>query len=186
MTDSDSGSDSGTSRSQYHGLYRGTVTVNVDPMQRGRLMLSIPDALSFSPSTWAEPCVALAGPTGPPMGVYMVPPIGAGVWVQFEHGDVNKPVWIGCRWGLPSDIPLLARAGNPADPNIVIQSLLQHALVISDMPPSPVTGGIMLKSTTGAMIVVNDSGIYISNGKGATITMIGPMVNINAGALTIT
>jgi len=87
---------------------------------------------------------------------------------------------------LPSDIPTLARAGNPADPNIVIQSLLQHTFMISDMPPSPVTGGIMLKSTTGAMIVVNDSGIYISNGKGATITMIGPVVNINTGALTIT
>ena len=173
-------------REQYNGLYRGTVTLNVDPMQRGRLLLAIPDALSFLPSTWAEPCVPLAGPTGPPMGVYMVPPIGAGVWVQFEHGDVNKPVWIGCRWGLPSDIPLLAKAGNPADPNIVIQSLLQHTLMISDMPPSPVTGGIILRSTTGAMIVVNDSGIYISNGKGATITMIGPTVAINTTALTVT
>jgi hypothetical protein len=181
-----SDADSGMSQGQYSGLYRGTVKVNVDPKQRGRLMLSIPDALSFSPSTWAEPCVPLAGPTGPPMGVYMVPPIGAGVWVQFEHGDVNKPVWMGCRWGLPSDIPALARVGNPADPNIVIQSLLQHTLMISDMPPTPVTGGIILKSTTGAMIVVNDSGIYISKGKGAMITMIGPMVNINTGALTIT
>lgn len=179
-------SESGTPQRQYLGIYRGTVLQNVDPMQRGRLMLSIPDVLSISPSSWAEPCVPLAGPTGPPMGVYMVPPIGAGVWVQFEQGDANKPVWTGCRWGLPSDIPLLAKAGNPADPNIVIQSLLQHTLMISDMPPSPVTGGIMLKSTTGAMIVVNDSGIYISNGKGATITMIGPVIDINTGALTIT
>jgi Type VI secretion system/phage-baseplate injector OB domain len=181
-----SGGGSDTAQSRYPGLYRGTVVVNVDPMQRGRLILSIPDALSFSPSTWAEPCVPLAGPTGPPMGVYMVPPIGTGVWVQFEQGDVNKPVWIGCRWGLPSELPPLARVGNPADPNIVIQSLLQHTLVISDMPPSPVTGGIILKSTTGAMIVVNDSGIYISNGKGATITMVGPAIDINNGALTIT
>jgi hypothetical protein len=171
---------------QYPGLYRGTVTVNVDPMQRGRLMVSIPDALSFSPSTWAEPCVPLAGPSGPPMGVYMVPPIGAGVWIQFERGDVNKPVWIGCRWGLPSDIPTLAHAGNPADPNIVVQSLLQNMLMISDMPPSPMTGGIILRSTTGAMIVVNDSGIYISNGKGAMITMVGKTVDINIGALTVT
>lgn len=170
----------------YPGVYRGTVILNVDPLQKGRLQLEIPDVLSFSPSTWAEPSVPLAGPSGPPMGVYMVPPIGAGVWVMFEHGDPDKPVWIGCRWGLPSDIPPFALLGNPADPNIIIQSLLQHSVMISDMPPSPATGGIILRSTTGAMIVVNDTGIYISNGKGATITMVGPTINFNLGAMTIT
>jgi uncharacterized protein involved in type VI secretion and phage assembly len=119
------------------------------------------------------------------MGVYLVPPPGAGVWVEFEQGDPERPIWSGCRWGGASDVPPLARLGNPADPNIVIQSLLQHSVMISDMPPTPATGGIILKSTTGAMIVVNDSGIYISNGKGATITMIGPTVTINNGALMV-
>jgi len=170
---------------KYYGKYRGTVLNNVDPELRGRLMLTVPDVLGAIPSSWAEPCVPLAGPTGPPMGVYMVPPIGAGVWVEFEQGDPDHPIWSGCRWGTTSDIPTLAKAGNPADPNIVMQSLLQHTFMISDMPPSPATGGIILKSTTGAMIVVNDSGIYIQNGKGASITMIGPTVTVNSGALTI-
>lgn len=170
----------------YPGLYRGTVTVNVDPEMRGRLLLQIPDVLSFVPSTWAEPCTPLAGPTGPGMGVYMVPPIGTGVWVMFEHGDASRPVWMGCRFGTTADVPPLALAGNPADPNICIQSLLQQMVMISDMPPTPATGGIILKSTTGAMIVVNDSGIYISNGKGATMTMVGPTIDFNLGALTIT
>ena len=173
------------SKGKYIGKYRGTVLQNIDPLQAGRLQLVVPDVMSLLPTTWAEPCVPLAGPTGPPMGVYMVPPIGAGVWVEFEQGDPNRPIWVGCRWGAPSDIPPLARAGNPADPNIVIQSLLQNTIMISDMPPSPVTGGIMLKSTLGAMIVVNDSGIYISNGKGATITLIGTAIDFNLGALTI-
>lgn len=84
---------------QYYGKYRGTVLQNVDPEQRGRLMLSVPDVLGPIPSSWAEPCVPLAGPTGPPMGVYLVPPIGAGVWVEFEHGDPDYPIWVGCRWG---------------------------------------------------------------------------------------
>jgi hypothetical protein len=170
---------------KYYGKYRGTVLNNVDPEQRGRLMLTVPDVLGPIPSSWAEPCVPLAGPTGPPMGIYLVPPIGAGVWAEFEQGDPSHPIWSGCRWGTTSDIPTLAKAGNPADPNIVIQSLLQHSLMISDMPPSPATGGIILKSTTGAMIVVNDSGIYIQNGKGASITMIGPTVTVNNGALVI-
>lgn len=169
----------------YYGKYRGTVIQNVDPEQRGRLQLMIPDVLGVLPSSWAEPCVPLAGPTGPPMGVYMVPPIGTGVWVEFEHGDPDHPIWVGCRWGAQSDIPVLAKAGNPADPNIIIQSLLQHTFMISDMPPTPVTGGIMLKSTTNAMIVVNDSGIYIDNGKGASIMLVGPSVTINKGAMVV-
>jgi hypothetical protein len=169
----------------YYGKYRGTVLQNVDPEQRGRLQLTIPDVLGPIPSSWAEPCVPLAGPTGPPMGVYMVPPIGAGIWVEFEHGDPDHPIWVGCRWGAQSDVPTMAKAGNPADPNIIIQSLLQHSVMISDMPPSPVTGGIILKSTTNAMIVVNDSGIYIDNGKGASIMLVGPNVTINKGALVV-
>jgi hypothetical protein len=179
---------------KYIGKYRGTVIQNVDPEQRGRLQLMVPDVLGPIPSSWAEPCVPLAGPTGPPMGVYLVPPIGAGVWVEFEHGDPDKPIWVGCRWGLQSEIPLAAHAGNPADPSIVIQSLLQNAIVISDLPPSvpppvmppaPPTGGIILKSATGASIVVNDAGVFISNGKGATISMIGPTITINNGALVV-
>ena len=97
----------------YYGKYRGTVLNNVDPEQRGRLMLSVPDVLGTVPSSWAEPCVPLAGPTGPPMGVYLVPPIGSGVWVEFEHGDPSYPIWVGCRWGAQSDIPPLARASLP-------------------------------------------------------------------------
>ncbi len=179
---------------KYWGKYQGTVANNLDPERRGRLQLIVPDVHSLLPTTWAEPCVPLAGPTGPAMGVYMVPPFGAGVWVEFEHGDSDKPIWVGCRWGLQSEIPLAALAGNPADPNIVIQSLLQQAVIVSDMPPSvpppvmppiPTTGGVILRSTTGASIVVNDAGIFISNGKGAMITLIGTVIDFNTGALTI-
>ena len=170
---------------KFYGKYQGTVLVNVDPQMRGRLLCNVPDVLGVTPSNWCEACAPLAGPTGPSMGVYMVPPIGAGVWVEFEQGDPGRPIWSGCRFGT-GDVPQLALAGNPADPNICIQSLLQHMLLISDMPPSPATGGIILQSTTGASIVVNDSGIYISNGKGAAITLIGPTVDINTGALTVT
>ena len=179
---------------KYYGKYRGVVINNVDPMQLGRLLVEVPDVLGLAPSSWAVPCVPLAGPTGPPMGVFMVPPIGAGVYVEFEQGDPNYPVWVGCRWGGPSDIPLAARVSNPADPNIIIQSLLQQAIVISDlppavpppvMPPAPPTGGIILRSTTGASIVVNDAGVFISNGKGATIMMVGPTITMNNGALVV-
>lgn len=174
-----------TEGTKYWGKYPGTVLQNIDPEQRGRLQLEVTDVMALLPTTWAEACVPLAGPTGPPMGVYMVPPIGAGVWVEFMYGDPNRPIWTGCRWGGASDVPTLAKAGNPADPNIVIQSLLQHTLMVSDMPPTPATGGIVLQSASKATLVVNDSGIYLSNGKGATITLIGTAIDFNNGALTI-
>ena len=167
----------------FNGLFRGTVINNIDPEFRGRLQLEIPDVLGAIPSSWAEPCLLLAGPTGPPMGAYFVPPIGAGVWVEFEHGDPDFPVWTGCRWGGPSDVPPLAKAGLPVSPNIILQTLGQNSLVISDLPGP--TGGIMIKSLTGASIIVNDTGIYIQNGKGASLVMVGPSVTINNGALVV-
>jgi uncharacterized protein involved in type VI secretion and phage assembly len=168
---------------RYLGKYRGTVMNNVDPLMRGRLLVIVPDVLGPTPSSWAEACVPLAGPTGPPMGSYFVPPIGAGVWVEFEQGDPSYPIWVGCRWGAASDVPPLAHAGLPISPNIVLQTAGQNTLVISDLPGP--TGGIMLKSATGATLIVNDTGIYIQNGKGASIVMTGPTVNVNMGALTV-
>lgn len=169
---------------RYYGKYRGTVVNNVDPMLRGRLQVMVPDVLGPAPSSWAEACAPLAGPTGPPMGAYLVPPVGAGVWVEFEGGDPNHPIWSGCRWGAPADVPPLAHAGLPASPNVVLQTAGQHALVISDLPGP--TGGLMLRSAGGATLIVNDTGIYIQNGRGASIVMTGPTVDVNTGALTVT
>ena len=165
---------------KFYGIYRATVVNNVDPMQLGRIMALIPDVGSITPSTWAMPAVPLAGKQ---MGTFMVPQIGAGVWIQFEAGDPDRPVWTGGWWGIAAEVPALALAGVPGDPNIVIQTTLQNAIVISDLPGP--TGGIMLKSTTGATIIVNDTGIYIQNGQGASIVMTGPAVTVNAGALVV-
>jgi uncharacterized protein involved in type VI secretion and phage assembly len=167
----------------FYGKYRGMVINNVDPLMRGRLLLEVPDVTGLTPSSWAEACVPLAGPTGPPMGSWFVPPIGAGVWVEFEGGDASRPIWTGCRWGSAADVPSLALAGLPASPSIVLQTAGQNAVAISDLPGP--TGGIMLKSATGATLIVNDTGIYIQNGKGASIVMTGPTVTVNAGALTV-
>jgi uncharacterized protein involved in type VI secretion and phage assembly len=121
--------------------------------------------------------------TGKQMGAYMIPQIGAGVWVEFEQGDADHPIWSGCWYGVAAEVPALAFAGIPASPNIVLQTTAQNSFVVSDLPGP--TGGIMLKSATGASIIVNDTGIYIQNGKGASLVMVGPSVTINNGALVI-
>ncbi|WP_404361105.1 phage baseplate assembly protein V [Methylotuvimicrobium sp. KM1] len=169
---------------RYYGKYRGTVINNIDPEQRGRIMAMVPDVLGLTPSSWAMPCVPMAGKQ---QGVFMVPQIGAGVWIEFEQGDPDYPIWVGGFWGVAAEVPALALAPPPIPPgqNIVMQTTAQNTLVISDSAPTPISGGIVLKSTGGATIVVNDSGIYIQNGKGASLVMAGPTVTINNGALVV-
>ena len=167
---------------KYYGKYRGTVINNVDPLRMGRLLVSVPDVSGLSPSTWAMPCVPVLGMQ---MGIFAVPQLGSGVWLEFEQGNPDYPIWTGCFAGSAADLPAAAQPIVPPISGITLQTTLLNSLVVSDLPPTPATGGIILKSATGAMIVVNDSGIYISNGKGATITMVGPTVTINNGALVV-
>jgi hypothetical protein len=155
---------------KYFGKYRGTVVNNLDPMQIGRLMVTVPD-VTLPPSTWAMPCFPVAGVQA---GAWMIPNPGTGVWVEFEQGEADHPIWIGCWYGSAAEVPALVRAAPPVTPPIVLSDV-----------PGP-TGGILLKTTTGALISINDAGITLSNGKGAVIAMVGPTVTVNAGALAVT
>jgi uncharacterized protein involved in type VI secretion and phage assembly len=164
---------------RHYGKYRGTVVNNLDPEQLARIQVMVPDVLGTTPSAWAMPCVPLAGPQ---MGTYLVPQVGAAVWVEFEQGNADLPIWTGGFWAA-GQVPTLGVTGNPLSPNIVVQSSLQNSIVVSDAPGP--AGGITLRSTSGATVIVNDTGIYIENGKGASIVLIGPTVNINHGALVL-
>jgi uncharacterized protein involved in type VI secretion and phage assembly len=165
---------------QFFGKYRGMVLNNVDPMQQGRLMVQVPDVAGLIPTSWAMPCVPVAGLQN---GMFALPMIGSGVWVEFEGGDPSYPIWTGCFWGSAAEVPAMALLTPPVMQAITLQTTLQNGITISDLPgPS---GGIMIKSATGASLIVNDTGIYIQNGKGAMVTLVGPTVTINNGALTV-
>lgn len=166
---------------RYFGKFRGTVVNNIDPEQRGRIQVMVPDVSGVGLTSWALPSVPVGGPQ---MGMFTVPPIGAGVWVEFEQGDLDYPVWVGSFWGSAAEVPALAHLVTPGLAGFTFQTTLQNAILISDVPGP--TGGIMLKCATGAMILINDVGITISNGKGATIVLAGPTVTVNQGALVVT
>ena len=161
------------------GKYRGTVLNNLDPLQLGRIQATVPDVSGLAPTSWAMPCVPVAGKQ---MGTFVLPQIGSGVWMEFEQGNPEHPIWTGCFWGV-GEVPAPALAGNPLSPSFLFQSALQNAVVISDLPGP--AGGITLKSADGATLVVNDTGIHIQNGAGASLTMVGPAVTINNGALVV-
>lgn len=87
---------------RFYGKYRGLVINNQDPLQLGRIQALVPEVLGETPGGWASPCAPYAGPT---CGFFAIPPISAGVWVEFEAGDVSRPIWSGAWWGA-GDTPL--------------------------------------------------------------------------------
>lgn len=161
---------------KYYGKYRGTVFNNIDPYNLGRIQAIVPDVSGQIPTTFAMPCMPIGGKQS---GVYVVPQIGSGVWIEFEQGDSDYPIWTGCFWGVVAEVPALALAGNPASPSIVMQTSTVNSIVISDMPPP--TGGIMLKSGLSTIIVGTD-GIKIIAPK----IEINGLTIVNQGALTVT
>ena len=180
---------------RYYGKYRGTVVLNIDPEGRGRILATVSDVQGLIPLTWAMPCLPFAGMQE---GAIMVPQIGAGVWIEFEQGNPDYPIWVGAFWGSRAEVPLAVNTPPAVPPgqNIVFQTGLMHLFAISDALPKPMmeslppptppgTGGIVLRSPSGAMIVVNDTGVYINNGKGASINLVGPSVFINKDALVV-
>jgi uncharacterized protein involved in type VI secretion and phage assembly len=167
------------SEGQFWGKYRGVVSDINDPLMQMRIKATVPDVYGDGASGWAMPCAPFGGDK---VGFFALPTVGAGVWVEFEHGDPDYPIWVGGFYAM-ADVPAMARAVPPGLSGFTFQTTLQNSLTISDTPGP--TGGILIKTTTGAMISVSDIGITISNGKGAVLTMIGPAVDINAGALTV-
>jgi hypothetical protein len=169
--------------SKFYGKYRGTVVNNVDPMMIGRVQVQCAEVLGLGISSWAMPCVPVAGKHS---GSFFVPELGAGVWVEFEHGDADYPIWTGCFWGLPAELPEMGLASPPPTPNIVFQTIGQNSLTVMGAPGAGITicsGPIA--SPTSPRIMITQAGIIITNGV-ATITVAGPVVDINNGALTIT
>lgn len=80
---------------RFYGKYRGTVSDNQDSTSRGRLKVTVP-AVMGTTAVWAMPCVPYAGKS---VGLFMLPDVGAGVWVEFEAGNPHYPIWVGCFWG---------------------------------------------------------------------------------------
>ncbi|MEP6570463.1 MAG: phage baseplate assembly protein V [Acidobacteriota bacterium] len=166
--------------SQFFGKYRGSVTNNIDPDNSGRMQVSVPAVFGEGKLSWALPSVPYAGMQN---GFYAIPPVAANVWVEFEGGNPDFPIWSGCFWG-KGEVPSIATDTLPTIPHIAMQTTGQTTFLLSDLPGP--TGGIVLKVSTGAKIEINTLGITISNGTGATIELVGPSVKINGTAFVVT
>lgn len=173
-------------KSHFFGKYRGKVVDNDDPARQGRLKVSVPAVLGTL-NLWAMPCVPYAGPQ---VGFYCLPPVGAGVWVEFEGGDPSYPVWVGCFWG-SGELP--PEATSPDQRQLQTE---QGLLKMDDQ-----AGEILLENRSQASITlatdvtaaaaqathtVGAAGVVADSGAGGKVEVAGPSVTINNGALGIT
>ena len=137
-------------RSRIFGKYRGLVDDIRDPEELGRIRARVPAVYGDESSPWAMPCLPFAGPGH---GLALVPEEGDGVWIEFEGGDLSRPIWSGCWW---------ARGQRP-QPDGNRQRLLAtsagHQIVIDED-----ANEIRLEHPGGAKIVLNSSGIVLSQG----------------------
>jgi uncharacterized protein involved in type VI secretion and phage assembly len=158
---------------KFFGKYRGKVVNNVDPLQLGRVQVSVPAVLGDGSMSWAMPCVPYAGPG---VGFFAIPPVDANVWVEFEGGDPDYPIWSGCFWGV-GEVPAL-----PAVAETKVLKTDVGTITLNDLPG---VGGITIETATGMKIVISALGIEIDNGQGGSIKLTGPQISVNNGALEV-
>lgn len=144
-----------TARDRLYGKFRGTVLNNTDPLSLGRVQASVPEVLGEVPTGWATPCAPYAGPGA---GFFSVPPVGAGVWIEFEAGDVSRPIWAGCYWGT-GEVPLNP-PGNPSVPTTKIwrsdfglSAVLDDAAQTITLSDATATNQLVISVTTGTVTV---------------------------------
>ncbi len=163
-----------STRQLYYGKYRGTVANNLDPMQLGRLQVNCPAVLGSGRMNWALPSAPYAG-SG--VGFFAVPPVGANIWVEFEGGDPDSPIWSGCFWGT-GEAP-----ASPAVAEMKVFKTDAGTITLNDLPGA---GGITIETTAGAKLSITATGIEITNGQGASIKLSGPQTSINGSAFEVT
>lgn len=160
---------------RFYGKYRGTVTQNLDPQAQGRIQVQVPEVLGATATPWALPCLPLAGPEA---CVAAVPAVGDSVWVEFEAGRADRPVWVGCFWPAPGQAPSPGGGGAPA----LLLRVGRAQLSLSE--GAGPDAGVSLR-VGAAHLSIGDAGITLGNGQGATITLRGPAIDCNGGALTV-
>lgn len=152
-------------RNRFYGKYRGTVTdVNDD----GRIKALVPAVLGDIETPWCLPCLPYAGDQ---VGIAFLPEEGAGVWIEFEGGDVSYPIWVGCYWHdgeKPDRVAAKVKVIKSVDNEIVLDDD-DHAITI----------------TAGEnKITLDRNGIEIVRGSGK-IEVSDSKVSVNDGAMEV-
>ena len=167
----------GQSGPPFLGKFRGVVSDNQDDKGLGRIRAKVQDVFGTQESGWALPALPYAGKN---VGLFLIPPVDALVWIEFEQGDSERPIWTGCFWadGEPPLPRADAKAGN--------KKVLKTDTCTLTLDDTSGTGEITIETKDGNKIKMSSNGIEIDDGKGGTVKLSGPKVSINESALEVT
>jgi hypothetical protein len=175
---------------KYWGKYRGTVIDTVDPTQTGRLLCVVP-ALPGMILNWAHPCVPYAGLEE---GFFALPPEGANVWIEFEGGNPDYPIWTGCFWE-EGEVPIVPEI-SPEAPELVKVFRSKFCTVV--MNDTPGEGGITITADPAAveppvLMTITSEGLQVTIGEvtllvnaetGITLTAAESVLSVSPEAIT--
>jgi uncharacterized protein involved in type VI secretion and phage assembly len=152
---------------------------------------------------WALPCVPYGGAAD--QGFLFIPEVEAGVWVEFEAGNLDYPVWVGTYWGKPggtSEVPKPNKPDGSEDSAVqnpptrkIIKTLKGHTIQFEDAEGEDLV--LILEKTNGNLLVMNSDGIKVTDGanqneilldnKGIKLTdKTGNIIEMSDSAFTIT
>jgi uncharacterized protein involved in type VI secretion and phage assembly len=162
----------------HHGKYRGRVVSNDDPLGLGRVQITCPAVLGTGRQSWALPSLPYAGPG---VGLFLVPPVDADIWVEFEGGDLDRPIWSGCFWSSAGDVP--------ADPAVATTKLLKTDGLTLTIDDTSGSGGVTVQVDSPAVaqtvtITLSSSGIELTTGS-SSVKISSSSVSVNDGALEV-
>lgn len=198
-----------TEQQRFYGKYRGVVINVFDPERRGRIVVQVPAIYKDGLSGWAEPCLLL---TGIRAGLLALPQIGSSVWVEFEQGDPERPIWCGGFWQtgtapsalIPLQTVLQTAGGNsiliddtPGTGGITLTTLAGDTMQISPALGAVLktflgdkleinAAGITLQTSSGNKLMISSVGIELSTTQGASVLLLGSAVMLNGEALVVT
>jgi hypothetical protein len=172
--------------SQYYGKYRGIVVDTGDPQHLGRLRALVPSVLGRDVATgWAMACVPYGGDAG--NGFLFMPEIGAGVWIEFEEGDLEFPIWSGTYWSRPSNETELPKPNQPdgseeatvqARPSRkIVKTVKGHTIQFEDADGAEMV--TIVEATHHHVITLDGGGITVTDGSS------GHQVTLDAAGIKV-
>jgi uncharacterized protein involved in type VI secretion and phage assembly len=169
---------------RFYGKYRGVVVDNDDGTDRGRLLVRVPDVLADA-EVWALPCVPYAGKG---VGFFAVPPQDAHVWCEFEGGDPQHAIWVGCFWGdgeLPGDAAQGVFILKTEKATFSVDDDADEILLENSSSTSVTLAADAVTASNGASHTVAGEGVSSDSGSGGLVEVTGPTVKINSGAMEV-